>query len=53
MFLVRCKLCTIVERREKLLVSKFDDLQWHVKHCKVIVVKLGVAMGQHYLNVNS
>ncbi len=45
---VRCKICSIVEDREKLLNLKFDGLQKHLGKRKVLVVHLGVAMGEYY-----
>jgi hypothetical protein len=37
-----------VEDREKLLNPKFDGLQKHLGKRKVLVVHLGVAMGEYY-----
>ncbi len=45
---MRCKICSIVEDREKLLNPKFDGLQKHLGKRKVLVVHLGVAMGEYY-----
>jgi hypothetical protein len=50
MIMVRCKICTNVENQEKLFMPKFDGLYKHVGHCKVTIVKLGVAMGVYYMS---
>jgi hypothetical protein len=47
--MVRSKVCSIVEGREKLLVPKLDYLVKHSRMKKCIVVKLGVAIRQWYV----
>lgn len=42
MFMVRCKVCTFVKKRNKLFVPKFDGLQTHVGWHKIIVARLNV-----------
>jgi hypothetical protein len=42
MFMVRCKVCTFVKKRNKLFVPKFDGLQMHVGWYKSIVARLNV-----------
>jgi hypothetical protein len=38
---MRCKICNEVEKREKLLLPKFDGLQKHVGRLKAITTHLG------------
>jgi hypothetical protein len=40
MFMVRCKICTFVKKRNKLFVPKFDGLQLHVGWHNNIVAKV-------------
>jgi len=49
---VRCKICTFIERKEKLLAPKLDSLLKHVGHWKAKVSMLGVDYGFHYFNKN-
>jgi len=42
MFMVRCKVCTFVKKRNKLFVPKFDGLQTHVGWHKSVVGRLNV-----------
>jgi len=48
MQMVRCKVYSIVEGREKLLVPKLDSLVKHYGLKKCIVAKLGFVVGQFY-----
>ncbi len=47
---LRCKICTFIERKEKLLAPKLDSLLKHVGHWKAKVFMLGVDYGFHYFN---
>jgi hypothetical protein len=49
---VRCKICTFIERKEKLLAPKLDSLLKHVGAWKAKVSMLGVDYGSHYFNKN-
>jgi hypothetical protein len=44
MKMVRCKVCFVVEGREKLLMLKLDYLVKHSRMKRCIVTKLGVAI---------
>ncbi len=41
---MRCKICDEVEKREKLLLPKFDGLQKHVGHLKATTTHPGVVV---------
>jgi hypothetical protein len=45
---VRCKVCSNVERREKLLVPKIDLLWKHACRCKALVDMAKVKRGEYY-----
>jgi hypothetical protein len=45
MKMVKCKVCYVVERREKLLMPKFDYSVKHSRMKRYIVAKLGVVIG--------
>jgi hypothetical protein len=46
--MVRCKVCSTIEGREKLLVPKLDSLVKHFWVKKCMVAKLGFVVGQFY-----
>jgi len=48
MQMVRCKVCSTIEGREKLLVPKLDSLVKHFWVKKCTVAKLGFVLGQFY-----
>lgn len=48
--MVRCKICTDIDKHEKLHVPKFDGLQKHVSHQKDLATKLEVTKGLYYFN---
>jgi hypothetical protein len=45
---VRCKVCSLLNGKNKLLVAKLDSLWKHVGHHKVLVVMRGVKVGERY-----
>jgi hypothetical protein len=45
---VRCKVCSFVERREKLLVPKIDSLWKHVGWRKALCDTMKVKKGEYY-----
>jgi hypothetical protein len=50
---VKCKVCSVLERQDKLLVLKLDSLWKHVSCRKATVVFMGRAMRDFYfLKVN-
>jgi hypothetical protein len=51
--MLKCKVCNFVEIRDKLLVSKFDDLHKHARQWKAIVAKLGVKVGAYFMSLNN
>jgi hypothetical protein len=42
------KVCTQIEKNEKLLVPKINPLWKHVKHHKTLVLMLRVKVEEHY-----
>jgi len=48
MQMVRCKVCSTIEGREKFLVPKLDSLVKHFGLKKYTFAKLGFAVGQFY-----
>jgi hypothetical protein len=42
---IRCKVCFVVEGREKLLMPQLDYLVKHSRMKRCIVAKLGVTIG--------
>jgi hypothetical protein len=51
--MVKCKVCSFVEKENKLFVLKFDGLQKHAKQWKVIVVQFSVKVGEYFMNLNN
>lgn len=49
MKMVRCKVCSIVEGREKLLVPKLDYLLKHFRMKRCIVTKFKVVIREWYV----
>jgi len=47
--MVKCKVCFVVEGKEKLLMPKLDSLVKHLEVKKCIVVKLKVVIKQQYV----
>jgi hypothetical protein len=45
---VRCKVCSFVERREKLLVPKIDSLWKHARRRKALCDTMKVKKGEYY-----
>jgi hypothetical protein len=45
---VRCKVCTFVEQRDKLLVAKIDPLWKHVGWCKALYDSTKLKKGEYY-----
>jgi len=45
---VRCTIYLVVEGKEKLPNPKLDDLQKHSSKRKILVVHLGVVVGEYY-----
>ncbi len=50
--MVNCKVCSSVEKKHKLLVPKFDDLQKHVGQQRAIVAKPNVKVGKYFMSLN-
>ncbi len=50
---VRCKVCTDVEHREKLLVLKLDGLHKHNGKRKCKCAKLGQIVGEYYTSFDT
>ncbi len=48
MRMVRCKIYSIIERRDKLLVPKLDYLVKHLGSKKCIVAKNGIVVGEYF-----
>jgi hypothetical protein len=49
---IRCKICTSIEGKEKLLAPKLDNLLKIVGQWKCLVSQLGVYVGSYYFNKN-
>ncbi len=47
---VSCKFCNEVEKREKLMVLKFDGLQKHASHWKTMSTHPKVVVSQYYIS---
>jgi hypothetical protein len=45
---VRCKVCFLIDGKNKLLVTKLDSLWKHAGCCKTLVVMPRVKVGEHY-----
>jgi hypothetical protein len=45
---VRCKVCSFIDGKDKLLVVKLDFLWKHARCPKPLVVMSGVKVGEHY-----
>jgi hypothetical protein len=48
MRMVRCKIYSIIERRDKLLVPKLDYLMKHLGSKKCIMAKNGIVVGEYF-----
>jgi hypothetical protein len=49
MHMVSCKICSIVEHKERLLVPKLDELTKHNGRKKCKIIKLDKAIGNFYV----
>jgi hypothetical protein len=49
---VQCRICTVVEGKEKLLAPKLDILQKHISHRKAKVSIPRVDPSSYYMNKN-
>jgi hypothetical protein len=45
---VWCKVCFLIDGKNKLLVAKLDSLWNHVGCCKVLTTMSGINVGEHY-----
>jgi hypothetical protein len=45
---VQCKVCSLIDGKNKLLVIKLDSLWKHAGCCKALVAMLRVKVGEHY-----
>lgn len=45
---VECKVCSLIEGKDKLLVPKLDSFWKHVGHHKALIVMLEIKVRQHY-----
>jgi len=50
---MRCKVCSKIQGRNKLLVPKFDYLIKHLNLRKFSVVRLGVVISAYYVKPNN
>jgi hypothetical protein len=51
--MVQCKVCSTIERREKLLVPKLDGLRKHSGRWMCKVAQFGRVLGKSYISSNS
>jgi len=51
--MVCCKFCNEIDGREKFMGPKFDSLQKYVGWQKCKVARLGCAMGQYFMSMDS
>ncbi len=51
--MVKCKVCSSVEKIDKLLVLKFDDLQKHARQWKATIAKPDVKVGEYFMSLNN
>jgi hypothetical protein len=45
---IRCKICSNIEGKPKLLAPKFDTLQKHARHCKVTIINFGIVVENYF-----
>jgi hypothetical protein len=50
--MVKCKVCSYIEKKDKLLILKFDGLQKHVGQQKAIIANLDVEVREYVMNLN-
>jgi hypothetical protein len=50
--MVKCKVCSFVEKKDKLFIPKFDGLHKHVGRQKATFAKPNVKMGEYFMNLN-
>jgi len=50
MKMVTCKICTNVERREKLVVLKFNSLIKHSRFRKCVLFRLAFVVEKYFVN---
>jgi hypothetical protein len=53
MNMMRYQVCTQIDRRKKLMVSKFDNLQKHFRRWKCKVTRTNCIVGQSYMSMES
>ncbi len=49
-YMVRYKVCSLVENKDKILNPKLDGLQKHTGKRKTLISCLGVLVGEFYIN---
>jgi hypothetical protein len=45
---IRCKVCSLIDGKNNLMVAKLDSLWKHASGCEALVVMPGVKVGEHY-----
>ncbi len=51
--MVKCKVCSSIEKKNELFFLKFDGLHKHIKWWNVIVAQLSVKVGEYFMNFNN
>jgi hypothetical protein len=51
--MVKCKVCSFIEKINKLIVLKFDGLQKYDAWQKATIAKLDVKVGEYFMSLNS
>jgi hypothetical protein len=50
---IRCKICTSMEGKHKLLYTKLDSLQKNPRRCKAKISMLGVELSPYYYYIKT
>jgi hypothetical protein len=45
---IQCKVCSLIDGKNNLMVAKLDSLWKHASRCKALVVMPGVKVEEHY-----